>query len=248
MNNNMREYREEVRRRLSQPFDLEGFFNHFYSEKDEEERPYGASVMITSNQIIAIPNVNNYAGPHRWTLNMIAAEIYGLPDEIINADESCRLADQNICMHLGNEKGTKQIQVFFPSEITKGHLDLLRAYEKTYGKIIKKISIKYENEGEYNSPIVLCEDANDKDDVWSHSFNGAINYAENLPKVEKIDTPDEIIMGQVLSSDGQTLQHCGSSSVLQALVEDFLNRGGVLATGFGKDNSKGRDGNEGQSL
>lgn len=248
MNDNMREYREEVRSGLRKPFDLEEFFNHFYSEKDEEERPYGASVMITSNQIIAIPNVNNYAGLHRWTLSIIAAEIYSLPDEITNADESCSLADQNICMHLVNEKGTKQIQVFFPSEITKGHLDLLRAYEKTYGEIIKKISKKYENEGEYNSPIVLCEDANDKDDVWSHSFNGAIKYAETLPKVEKIDTPDEIIIGQVLSSDGQTLQHCGSLSVLQALVEDFLNNGGVLETGFEKDNSKGRDGKEGQSL
>lgn len=248
MNDNMREYREEVRRRLSQPFDLEEFFNHFYSEKDKEERPYGASVMITEKQIIAIPNVNNYAGPHRWTQNIIAAEIYGLPDELTNSDESCTLADKNICMHLGNEKGIKQIQVFFPAEITKGHLDLLRAYEKTYGEIVKKISIQYEKEGEYNSQIVLCKDADDMDDVWSHSFEGAIKYAESIPKVEKIDTPDEIIIGQVLSSDGQTLHHCGLSINLEQLAKNLLDSGVILEPVFGKDYQQGRDGNEGQSL
>lgn len=248
MNDNMREYREEVRRRLSQPFDLEEFFDHSHSDKDEEERPYSASVIITSNQIIAIPNVNNYAGPHRWTQNIIAAEIYGLPDELAGSYESKRLADKNIRMDLINERGIKRIEVNFPDKITKGLLDLLRAYQNTYGEIVKEISIRYENEGEYNSPIVLCADANNQEDVWSKSFDGAIKYAESLPKVEKIDTPDEIIIGQVLSSDGQTLQHCGLSIALRNLVNKLLESGAVFETGFGKHHTEERDSNGEQTL
>lgn len=227
MNDKMKGYIEEVRRNIGKPFDLEKFFNHVFSE-DEEETDYGASVIITPNQVITIPNIENYRGYHIYTVEPVVAEIYELPEELTFSNESELLVEKNIQMRLINEWEEKKIVIFFPKKITQGHIDLLRAYQNTYGEIVKEISIRYENEGKYRSPIVLCAHSSG-DDAYRHSFEKAIEYAQTLPRVEEQEPLQEFILGQVISPDGLTLCNSRELKSLNSLNDEALNKGVTTA-------------------
>ena len=215
-------YRSEVRKNIGKPFDLEDFFNYSY-KGNEEEPDYGASVIITSNQVISIPNIDGYSGFHFWTQQAAIEEIYDLPDELTASDESCALVKKNIRINLTNERGIKHMLVFFPNEITKGHLDLLNAYQSTYGDIVERISIEY-SKGRENSQIVVFDDGSDSDNR-SHSFEEAVKYAQTLPIVEEQDLPTEFILGQVISPDGGKLRDSSKLKSLKSFNDEALSKG-----------------------
>lgn len=219
-------YREEVRKNIGRPFDLEDFFNHFY-KGNEEEPDYGASVIITSNQVISIPNMDEYSGFHFWTQQAVVEEIYDLPDELTASDKSRALVNKNIRIDLTNERGIKQIVVWFPEEITKGHVDLLQAYQKTYGDIVEKISIEY-SKGRENFQIVVFDDGSDSDNR-SHSFENAIAYAKTLPIVEEQEPLTEFIIGQVIPPEGGKLRDSSKLKSLKSFNDEALNRGVTTA-------------------
>jgi len=68
-------------------------------------------------------------------------------------------------MSLGNIQGLKFIIINFPRRITKAQLNLLQAYQNTYGDIVERISVKYVQETNDN-PIVMFGDYGD----YCHSF------------------------------------------------------------------------------
>ena len=212
------EYRDDVRRKIMGKFDLEEFFN--YSSLEKNETGYGASMTITSDQVITILNVKNGRAPHEFTQAIIAMEIHNLQ----SSKEAQCLRQKNIEMRLTNEFGEKAIFIFFPDEITEEQIELLRAYQNTYGEIVKKISIQYEEEDEKHSPIVFFKNP-DSGDNSSHSFEEAIKYAQSLPRVEKQDYPIEFILGQVLSPDGLTLCNSSALKSLGRFNEEALVKG-----------------------
>lgn len=212
------EYRDDVRRKIMGKFDLEEFFN--YSSLKKNETGYGASVTITSDQVITILNVKNGRAPHEFTQAIIAMEIHNLQ----SSKEAQCLRQKNIEMRLTNEFGEKAIFIFFPDEITEEQIELLRAYQNTYGEIVKKISIQYKPEAEDNLGIVYFK-GHDGDDKHSHSFDEAVKYAESLPRVEKQDYPIEFILGQVIAPDGLTLCNSSALKSLGRFNEEALVKG-----------------------
>ena len=212
------EYRKDVRRKIIEKFDFEKFFN--YSDLAKNETGYGASVTITSDQVITVLNVKNGRAPHEFTQDIIAMEIHNLQ----SSKEAQSLRKKNIEMRLTNEFGEKAIFIFFSDEITEEQIELLRAYQNTYGEIVKKISIQYEEEDEKHSPIVFFKNP-DSGDNSSHSFEEAIKYAQSLPRVEKQDYPIEFILGQVLSPDGLTLCNSSALKSLGRFNEEALVKG-----------------------
>ena len=198
------EYREDVRKKIIRKFDFEEFFN--YSALAKNETGYGASVTITSEQVITVLNVKNGRAPHEFTQDIIAMEIHNLQ----SSKEAQSLRKKNIEMRLTNEFGEKAIFIFFPDEITEEQIELLRAYQNTYGEIVKEISIQYEEEDKNHSPMVFFKNP-DGGDNHSHSFEEAIKHAQSLPRVEKQYYPIEFILGQVLTPDELTL--CNSSAL-----------------------------------
>lgn len=217
-----REYRESLRKGIRGIFDFEGFFS--YNGLKKSEQGYGASVTITSDQVITVLNVKDGRLPHEFTQATIAAEIHNFPEELTLSKKIEILRKKNIEMRLVNEFGRKAIFIFFPDEITEEQIDLLEAYQNTYGEIIKQISIRYEDEEEDNKPIVFFKDK-DNNDNYSHSFENAIKHAESLPRVEKQEYPIEFILGEVLSSDGLILCNSSELKSLRGFNEKALVNG-----------------------
>ena len=127
-------------------------------------------------------------------------------------------------MRLTNEFGEKAIFIFFPDEITEEQIELLRAYQNTYGEIVKEISIQYKPEAGDNLGIVYFK-GRDGDDNHSHSFEEAVEYAESLPRVEKQEYPIEFILGKVLSPDGLTLCDSNAFKSLESCKDEALKNG-----------------------
>lgn len=211
-------YREDVRRKIIEKFDFEKFFN--YSDLAKNETGYGASVTITSDQVITVLNVKNGRAPHEFTQDIIAMEIHNLQ----SSKEAQSLRKKNIEMRLTNEFGEKAIFIFFPDEITEEQIELLRAYQNTYGEIVKEISIRYKTEVEDNLGIVYFR-GRDGDDNHSHSLEEVVKYAESLPRVKKQEYPIEFILGEVLSSDGLTLCESSKLKSLESSKDEALKNG-----------------------
>lgn len=210
-------YEEHVRKSAGKTFDFEEFF-----KGQEEQR--SATVLITSQQAITIPNIDDWEGDHVTTQDCILNVIYNNTDN--GPRELLQLKRKSIRMRLiGSEDGAKLIQIDFPSEITEEQVKLLQAYQNTYGDIIEKIRSEYINNGR-GSSLQVCIKVGDDDYSSCQSFRDVVEYAKNLPRVESQNTPEETIIGQVISSDGLTL--CNSSE-LQSLggVSDTALDNGV---------------------
>lgn len=201
------------------PFDMDEFFGG-------QEKLRCATVLITSQQAITIPNIEDWKGFHTSTQEWILKVIYNMKKN--SPSELRELNRKSIRMHLIASKEYKLIKIKFPSEITEEQVKLLQAYQKTYGNIVKRISEKYVRSSKYNSPVVLIDGEGGKDN-YCHSFKEAVKHAQNLPKVETQDTPDEIILGQVISSDGLTLRHSSELKSLELFNDKALNNGVTTA-------------------
>ena len=213
-----------MRKDIKYVWDMAGKFKFkkFFSYSGTKDN--GASVIITSRQVLITPNIYNYKGTHPYTqLTMIKA-IYSQSDEDIV--EQFRLTNQAIRMDLISEGNRKRIMIHFPEEITKEQTDLLQAFQNTYGKIVERISQRYVSKSPDNDPIVLYD--NGGSDRYSHSFQDALKYAQNSIPKKEIDTPDENIIGQVMSYDELIL--CDSSELkkLGELKETALEDGVTL--------------------
>ena len=127
-------------------------------------------------------------------------------------------------MRLISENGQKRIIIYFPDKITAEQVNLLQAYQNTYGKIVEGFSEEYVQMYKGDLPIVLFQDGNG-DDNNSHSFDEAVKHAQTLPITEKQDTPDEIIIGQVISQDGSNLCNCSVQQSLKSFAEKALDGG-----------------------
>ena len=206
---------------LVRQFNYRDFFS--YSSTDN----HGASGLITPHQALTMRNLFLGMAPHETTLQMMATVIYNYSNPLIDArllEDINRLLELSIRMRLRSEKGQKMIQIFFPDKLTKEQVNLLSAYENTYGKIVEEFSIDYESESEDNSPIVIFKD-HDGNDNRSHSFEEAVKYAQTLPIVERIDLPYECIVGSVISPDGLTLGKCDLVKSLGEFVNMILEKG-----------------------
>lgn len=208
---------EEIENALKQPFSLQNFFSY------SSHTNHCASVVITSKQALTIPNIFNYAGPHPLTQQLMIQKIYNLPDTSINSNSNAqckRLLNSAIRMDLINDPLLKLIVIHLPDKISKGQIDLLNAYQNTYGEIVECISKNYNQESEQNAPIVFF--TKDGKDCFCHSFEEAVKHAQTLPKVEKIDTPDEIILGSILSQDKSVLSLPDSLISLKVHLQQAL--------------------------
>ena len=186
---------------LVEEFDYEKFFQ--YSGLDN----HGAVGLITPCQALTISNLFNGMASHEATLQIMATVIYNYSNPLIDArllEKIERVLSLSIRMRLISEQGQKMIQIFFPDNLTREQLNLLSAYQNTYGEKVRKVSIQYEAEAKDNLPIGVFKD-HEGNDNNSHSFEEAVKHAQTLPVVERIDVPDECIIGSVLSSDGSTL-------------------------------------------
>lgn len=198
-------YDEHVLKFARISFDFEEFF-----KGQEEQR--SATVLITSQQAITIPNIDDWEGDHVTTQDCILNVIYNKTEN--GPIELLELKRKSIRMRLiGSEDGAKLIQIEFPSKITEEQVKLLQAYKNTYGDIIEKIKEEYIGNG-IGSSLQVCIKVGDDDYSSCQSFRDVVEYAKNLPRVESQNTPEETIIGQVISSDGLTL--CNSSE-LQSL-------------------------------
>lgn len=174
-----------------------------------------------------IPNIPNYRGSHEATQQVMVEVIYNLlppTTKVTSLDlaERERLKNQAIRMSLICECGCKRIIIFFPNEITQEQVNLLQAYQNTYGNIVERISREYEQESE-NKPIVVFE--NGDNDNYSHSFENAINYAQTLPIIERNEAPIEIIIGSIISSENFELCRCEYEKSLRGFLEEAQERG-----------------------
>ena len=209
-------YDEHVLKFARISFDFEEFF-----KGQEEQR--SATVLITSQQAITIPNIENWEGDHVTTQDCILNVIYNNTEN--GPIELLQLKRKSIRMRLiGSEDGVKLIQIDFPSEITEEQGKLLQAYQNTYGDIIEKIRSEYINNGR-GSSLQVCIKVGDDDYIYCQSFRDVVEYAKNLPRVETQNTPEETIIGQVISTDGLTL--CNSSEIqsLGKVIDPTLDRG-----------------------
>lgn len=207
-----------MRKDIKYVWDMAGKFKFkkFFSYSGTKDN--GASVIITSRQVLITPNIYNYKGTHPYTqLTMIKA-IYSQSDQDIV--EQFRLTNQAIRMDLVSEGNRKFIMIHFPSEITKEQTDLLQAFQNTYGKIVERISQRYVSKFPDNDPIVLYD--NGGSDGYSHSFEDALKYAQNSITKKEIDTPDENIIGSVISPDGLTLCNGKYPITLKELTGSIL--------------------------
>lgn len=213
--------KEHVYREAGKTFDFKDFFSRARRSAGIDEQ-YGATVLITSHQAITIPNIWDYTGPHDSTQQKIVEVIYNLQNP--SKSDTERLRNQAIQMRLISENGQKKILIHFPDQITEEQVNLLQAYQNTYGRTVEFFSKEYVEMYKDDLPIVLFRDANG-DDNNSHSFENAIEYAQSLSKAEQQDTPDEIIIGQVISSDGSNLCNSSIQKSLKSFVGSALNRG-----------------------
>ena len=229
---------EHVYKSAGETFDFEDFFSSSSTLYDDlKEKPLldesqqaiiipnledysdkkGATVLITSQQVITIPNIDSGIGEHERTQECIINVIFNKTE---NGYECCELREKAIRMSLGIIQGLKFIIINFPRSITKGQLNLLQAYQNTYGDIVERISRKYVQETNDN-PIVLFGDY----DIYCHSFEKAIEYAQTLPIVEEQELLTEYIIGQVISPEGSTLCNSNELKLLVTLNEEALAKG-----------------------
>ena len=213
--------KEHVYREAGKTFDFKEFFSRARRSAWVDEQ-YGATVLITSHQAITIPNIWDYTGLHESTQQKIVEVIYNLQNQ--SKSETERLINQAIQMRLISENGQKKIMIDFPDKITAEQLNLLQAYQNTYGKIVEGFSREYVQMYKGDLPIVLFQDGNGNDNN-SHSFEEAVKYAKTLPIIEEQDTPDEIIIGQVISQDASNLCNCSVQQSLKSFAENALDRG-----------------------
>lgn len=198
-------------------------FTEFFSYDGRDK--HGATGLITPSQALTLPNVKNYTGLHITTIEQAIQAIYDLPETSENSSlnqKYTQLIEQSIRMHLINQRGIQLIIVMLPDQITRGQLDLLTAYQNTYGKIIENFAIDNNSQG--NSPIVVYKEQNDEDN-YSHSFENLIKHVETLPIIEIPKDFHEFIIGSVVSPNEMTL-HCPDIPIsLQAPAEQALNNG-----------------------
>ena len=180
----------------------------------------GASVVITPRQVLTTPNIYDYEGEHFYTQHTMISAIYNQLE--IDISELYRLREQAIRMDLISEGKQKRIIIHFPKEITREQINLLQAYQNTYGKIVEKISRKFVSKHKDNDPIVMYD--NGSIDSYSHSFEKALEYARKSLEVKEIDTPDENIIGSVISQDGLTLCNEESPITLRELTGRILEK------------------------
>lgn len=213
--------KEHVYREAGKTFDFNEFFSRDRRSAGIDEQ-YGATVLITSHQAITIPNIWDYTGPHDSTQQKIVEVIYNLPNQ--SKSETEKLVKQVIRMRLISENRQKKIIIEFPDKITEEQVNLLQAYQNTYGKIVEGVSKEYVQRYKNDSPIVLSKDVKGGE-IYTHSFENAIEYAQSLSKTEQQDTPDEIIIGQVISQDGSNLCNSSVQKSLKSFAGSALNRG-----------------------
>ena len=218
------EYIDNVRGKIGRPFDFDNFFSNDELPNNPDDQNFGAVVLITSNQVILISNVNGQWGFHDDTLETIATVIYNLPEESNLTQESKAFVKKNITIRLANGYGDKSIHVNLPNEITQGHIDLLKAFQNTYGSIVERLSKEnIERPNYHTEPLVVC--TKEISYIHTHSFERTIEIAESLPIVEDQDPQMEFILGQVLSNDGLTLRDAKEVYSLEKSYDKALEEG-----------------------
>ena len=184
---------------LNRDFDFTEFFSY------DGNKDHGATGLITPSQAVTRPNVDDYSGHHITTTEQIIQAIYDLPDKEKQKELTRLYIDiikQSIKISLINEHSLKLIVIEFPPQITKEQLNLLIAYQNTYGNIVKQFSEPYENENQQK--IVFFQKHNGIESSC-HSFEEAVQYAQTLPIIETPKILDQFIIGSVVSHDKMTL-------------------------------------------
>ena len=209
---------------LNNAFDYEAYFSH------SGNGYHSASTLITPSQVVTIPNIENYTGDHIPTWENALQAIYDLPYKRKNVEtvNKYELAmDQSIRFRLLNQFSSKIIWIIFPNQITQTQLDLLQAYQNTYGDIVKKFSIPYSENNGSGEQIVGFK-TQDQTLVLCHSFEEAVKYAKTLPILEKPSIEDKFIIGSILSPDKSTLYSPDLPISLSLDVKRALNNGATL--------------------
>lgn len=210
--------REQIQK-LNSTFSYDSFFS--YSGKNDN----GATALITSFQSITIPNIDNGSGAHETTIEQIIQAIDDLPEKQNNPDLNKiyeNAIKQSIRIRLLNEHGLKLIWMTFPDKITKEQLNLLKAYQNKYGKIIKEFSNDYKAE-EGEDIVGFC--AKDEQTILCDSFELAIQYAHTLPVLENVEIQDKFIIGDSISKIDKMSSTTNSETSLKCLIKPRLEKG-----------------------
>ena len=198
-----------------QSFNLKSFF-----EKEETKKDNGALILITPNQIIFTRTIDKGtgigSGMHEDTKFFLTKLLYNIPlnyneETIEQKDKENYLAEsQNIMIRLFNETpidfyglcgNIKNIWIDFPKNITTTQLSFLKQLEKEYGEFLREVSIKQEQEitGE-----LIGFSNNKKQAITDHTFQKAIEYAENYLIDDSIEIINEdIIIGNPIQIQKQ---------------------------------------------
>lgn len=204
---------------LNSTFSYDSFFS--YSGKNDN----GATALITSSQSITIPNIDNGSGAHETTIEQIIQAIYDLPEKQNNPDLNKiyeTAIKQSIRIRLLNEHGLKLIWITFPDKIIKKQLDLLKAYQNKYGKIIKAFSNDYKAE-EGEDIVGFC--TKDEEIILCDSFESAIKYAHTLTTLENVQIQDKFIIGDSISKIDKTSNTSTLETSLKCLIRPRLESG-----------------------
>ena len=191
---------------LNRDFDFTEFFSY------DGNKDHGATGLITPSQAVTRPNVDDYSGHHITTTEQIIQAIYDLPDKEKQKELPrlyINIIKQSIKISLVNEHSLKLIVIEFPPQITEEQLNLLIAYQNTYGHIVKQFSEPYENENQQK--IVFFQKHNGIESSC-HSFEEAVQYAQTLPIIKTPKILDQFIIGSIVSPDKTTL-HCPDLSI-----------------------------------
>ena len=202
-------------------FDYNNFFSYFGNNY------HSASTLITSSQVVTVPNIDDYTGDHTPTMENIVQAIYDLPYKRKNVEtfHTYELAmDQSIRFRLMNQFRSKIIWIIFPNQITQTQLHLLQAYQNTYGDIVQEFSIPYAESNASGEQIVGFR-TQDGILVLCHSFEEAVKYAQTLPVLEKPYIEDKFIIGSIISQDKFTLYSPNPQISLKDYTQQAIDRG-----------------------
>lgn len=188
-------------------FSYEEFMQKDYKSSED----WGASCIITNNQVITVLNNNDGKGSHYETQLSIWNAMYDLQmsnnqDNITTKEELKKFQqdqifayyreEEHIIMRIVNDKsGNAIIAVLFPNTITTSQLALLEAYKAKYGHIIEKIG--NEKHQKKDDGIIIFKPKN-KSEVHTNKFEDVVTYAKSITDNNKEILKEKFLIGYSL--------------------------------------------------
>ena len=188
-------------------FSYEAFMQKDYKSSED----WGASCIITNNQVITVLNNNDGKGSHYETQLSIWNAMYDLQmsinqDNITTKEEFEKFKqdqifayyreEEHIIMRLVNDKGGNAIIAFqFPNTITIGQLALLEAYQEKYSHIIEEIG--NEKHQKKDDGIIIFKPKN-KSEVCTNKFEDVVKYAKTITDSNKKILKEKFLIGYSL--------------------------------------------------